>query len=329
LTRWPALARGLAVAAALALAATLIAARYGGPQFLYALFFGIAFNFLSSDPRAEAGIHFAARTVLRVGVALLGARISLAQIAALGGLRVLLVVGAVFATIAFGAWLSRALRRPYAEGLLTGGAVAICGASAALAIAAVLPRNERSTQFTLLTVVGVTALSTLAMITYPAAVPAFHLDSASAGLLLGGTIHDVAQVVAAGHMISEDVGAQATFVKLLRVALLAPVVVVLSLIFREPGRRLGVRAFVPPWFLIVFMALVAANAAGFIPASVERSAGEVSRGCLVVAIAALGVMTSFRELAALGWRPVVMLVSETAFIAILMGSGLVVFRGGA
>ena len=327
MTRWPALARGLAVAAVLALAATLISARYGGPQFLYALFFGIAFNFLSSDPRTQAGIEFAARTVLRVGVALLGARISLTQIAQLGGLRMLLVIGAVFATIAFGAWLARALRRPYAEGLLTGGAVAICGASAALAIAAVLPRDARSTQFTLLTVVGVTALSTLAMITYPAAVPAFHLDTASAGLLLGGTIHDVAQVVAAGHMISEDVGAQATFVKLLRVALLAPVVVVLSLVFREPGRRLGARAFMPPWFLIAFMALVAANAAGFIPAGVEGPLGEISRGCLVVAIAALGVMTSFRELAALGWSPVVMLVSETIFIAILMAGGLTVLRG--
>jgi uncharacterized integral membrane protein (TIGR00698 family) len=329
LTRWPPLARGLAVAAALALAATLISARYGGPQFLYALFFGIAFNFLSADPRTQAGIEFAARTVLRVGVALLGARISLAQISALGGLRVLLVIGAVFATIAFGAWLARALRRPYAEGLLTGGAVAICGASAALAIAAVLPRDARSSQFTLLTVVGVTALSTLAMITYPAAVPAFQLDPAAAGLLLGGTIHDVAQVVAAGHMISEDVGAQATFVKLLRVALLVPVVVVLSLIFRDPGRRLGARAFVPPWFLILFMALVAANAAGFIPAAVERPLGEISRGCLVVAIAALGVMTSFRELAALGWTPVVMLVSETIFIAMLMAGGLIVLRGGA
>jgi uncharacterized integral membrane protein (TIGR00698 family) len=244
-------------------------------------------------------------------------------------MRVLLVIGAVFATIAFGAWLARMLRRPYAEGLLTGGAVAICGASAALAIAAVLPRNERSTEFTLLTVVGVTALSTLAMIIYPAAVPAFGLDAPSAGLLLGGTIHDVAQVVAAGHMISEEAGAQATFVKLLRVALLVPVVVALSLMFREPGRRLGARAYLPPWFLIVFMLFVAANAAGFIPGGVAVALGDVSRGCLVVAIAGLGVMTSFRDLAALGWRPVAMLVSETVFIAMLMAGGLAALRGGA
>lgn len=321
--------RGLVVAGAIALAASFVSARYGGPQLLFALFFGIAFNFLSTDPRTQAGIHFAARTVLRVGVALLGARISLAQIAALGGMRVLLVIGAVFATIAFGAWLARMLRRPYAEGLLTGGAVAICGASAALAIAAVLPRNERSTEFTLLTVVGVTALSTLAMIIYPAAVPAFGLDAPSAGLLLGGTIHDVAQVVAAGHMISEEAGAQATFVKLLRVALLVPVVVALSLMFREPGRRLGARAYLPPWFLIVFMLFVAANAAGFIPGGVAVALGDVSRGCLVVAIAGLGVMTSFRDLAALGWRPVAMLVSETVFIAMLMAGGLAALRGGA
>lgn len=306
----------------IALAATFVSERYGGPQFLFALLFGIAFNFLATHPRTRPGIEFAARTVLRFGVGLLGARITLEQIAALGAGPILLVIGAVVATILFGALIARFFERSLAEGVLTGGAVAICGASAALAISAVLPRGERSSQFTLLTVVGVTALSTLAMILYPAAVPLLGLDAVGAGLFLGGTIHDVAQVVGAGYMISPEAGVNATFVKLLRVAMLVPAVVAISLLFRSRGGTGGRRAPLLPWFLVVFVILVAVNSAGWIPPQAGEWLSGFSRWCLVAAIAALGVMTSFAELAALGWQPVILMVSETVFLAALIVAGL-------
>src|SRR3954471_8203309 len=162
------LAPGVAAAALLAAVATFVSARYGGPQFLYALLFGMAFHFLLAHARTRAGIQFTARTVLRFGVGLLGARIAWEQVVALGGGPVLLVVVGVAGTIAFGVWMARLGGATAVEGLLTGGAVAICGASAALAISAVLPKTERSGHYTLITVVGVTAFSTLAMIIYPA-----------------------------------------------------------------------------------------------------------------------------------------------------------------
>ena len=139
LDAWRRYTPGLITAVVIALAATFVSEHYGGPQFLYALFFGISLNFLADDPRTRPGVELAARTLLRVGVALLGARITLDQIASLGGATVALMVVAVAATLAFGAWLARSMKQPVADGLLTGGAVAICGASAALAIAAVLP----------------------------------------------------------------------------------------------------------------------------------------------------------------------------------------------
>jgi uncharacterized integral membrane protein (TIGR00698 family) len=313
---WP----GFGVAALIAVTATFVSERYGGPQFLFALLFGIAFNFLAIDPRTRPGIEFTARTVLRFGVGLLGARITVEQISALGLAPVLLVMGAVLATILFGALVARLLRISLAEGVLTGGAVAICGASAALAISAVLPKNERSSQFTLLTVVGVTALSTMAMILYPAAVPLLELDAAGAGLFLGGTIHDVAQVVGAGYMISPEAGVTATFVKLLRVAMLVPVVMALSIFFHNKKKGQGTPLL--PWFLVVFVLLAAANSAGWVPPQAGDALASLSRWCLVAAIAALGVMTSFVELAALGWQPVILLVSETLFLATLIMGGL-------
>jgi uncharacterized integral membrane protein (TIGR00698 family) len=319
LTRlWP----GFGVAVLIAVTATFVSERYGGPQFLFALLFGIAFNFLSGDPRTRPGIEFAARPVLRFGVGLLGVRITAGHIVDLGAPAILLVVAAVLVTILFGAALARALKRPLAEGVLTGGAVAICGASAALAISAVLPKDERSSQFTLLTVVGVTALSTLAMILYPAAVPLLDLDATAAGLFLGGTIHDVAQVVGAGYMVSPEAGVTATFVKLLRVAMLVPVVMALSLFFRSRGAAAGARAPLLPWFLVMFVVLAAANSVGWVPVRAGDALASLSRWCLVAAIAALGVMTSFAELAALGWQPVILLVSETLFLAALIIGGL-------
>jgi uncharacterized integral membrane protein (TIGR00698 family) len=319
---WP----GILTAITIALAATFISEHMGGPQLLYALFFGMAFNFAANGEKIKAGIDFSSRQILRFGVALLGARITLEQVHSLGIKAVLLVIAGVILTIFFGVILGRVLRRPLVEGILTGGAVAICGASAALAISAVLPRTEENQRFTLFVVVGVTTLSTVAMILYPTIANVLGLDANAAAIFLGGTIHDVAQVVAAGYLISPQVGDAAVFVKLLRVAMLLPVVIALSLLFRRQGGGQGARPPLLPMFLVGFGLLIAINSLGWIPAEVSKGASALSRWCLVVAISALGVKTSFQQLATLGWRPVLMLVIETVFLAALILGGLMLLR---
>jgi len=329
-SRLAALAPGVLTAVTIALAASFLAERYDGPQLLFALLFGMAFNFAAEGPRVKAGIDFASKKILRFGVALLGARIGLEQIAALGAAPVAIVVAAVAGTILCGWLLSRLLRRPAAEGLLTGGAVAICGASAALAISAVLPQGKDHQRFTLLTVVGVTTLSTAVMVIYPLIAESLALDARGAAIFLGGSIHDVAQVVGAGFMISPEVGDGATLVKLLRVALLVPVVVIFAQIFRTAGAggeaAAGARPPLLPGFLVAFIALVALNSFGAVPPELARWLSDLSRWCLVIAIAALGVKTSFRQLADLGWTPVVMIVGETLFIAALVLAGVMLLR---
>ncbi len=322
---WPVVWPGVLTAITIAMAATFVSEHQGGPQLLYALFFGMAFNFAANGEKVKAGIEFASRQILRFGVALLGARITAEQISGLGAVPIMMVIGGVVLTILFGALVGRLLGRPKTEGLLTGGAVAICGASAALAISAVMPKNEENQRFTLFTVVGVTTLSTVAMIAYPAIARALDLDQGAAAVFLGGTIHDVAQVVAAGYMISPEVGDGATFVKLLRVAMLLPVVLVFSLVFRTRGEG-GARPPVLPGFLIGFAVLVVINSLGIIPKPVTDAASHLSRWCLVVAIAALGVKTSLQQLASLGWRPVLMLAVDTVFLAGLILGGLLILR---
>jgi uncharacterized integral membrane protein (TIGR00698 family) len=307
---------GVLVSVIIAVAATFLSEHYGGPVMLFALLLGMAFYFLSQEGPCAAGIEFASKHVLRIAVGLLGAQITISEIMKLGPMPVIMVVAAVTLTMLFGVVGARAvgLSRPF--GILTAGAVAICGASAALAISSVLPKSETHERDTVFTVIGVTALSTIAMIVYPIIIALFHLDHAAIGVFLGGTIHDVAQVVGAGFSVSDETGNVATFTKLLRVAMLLPVVVALSFIYQAhnttaAGRRL-------PGFLIVFAVLVVVTSLGIIPGPVLVALKSISRWSLVTAIAALGMKTSLKAMADVGGRAIGLIVAETVFLAVLV-----------
>ena len=307
---------GFLVAATIALAATWLSQQYRSPVMLFALLFGMTFHFLHEEGRCVAGIEFSSKAVLRFGVALLGARITANQILELGGMPIATVLGGIISTIALGAFAAQRLGLSRSFGVLSGGAVGICGASAALAIASVLPRTPESERDTILTVVTVTVLSTIAMIAYPLFVTVVGLDHIRAGIFLGGTIHDVAQVVGAGYSISPKTGDVATYVKLLRVTMLLPVVFSIAFVISRgvKGGQSGVTAKLP-LFLVGFAVLVAMNSLGLLPKAANDIANEVSRWSLVTAIAALGMKTSFKDLAAVGWRPIAVMVLETAWIA--------------
>lgn len=321
--RSQALSRGTILALTIAAAASFLSGHYGAPVMLFALLLGMAFNFLATESRCELGIEFAAKTLLRIGVALLGVRLTLSDMAALGLMPVIGVIGLVALTVGSGLAIAPLLGRRWRFGLLTGGAVAICGASAALAIAAVLYTNKRSESDTIFTVVAVTTLSTIAMIGYPILFTAIGATELEMGFLIGATIHDVAQVVGAGFSVSETAGNLATYVKLQRVALL-PVLLLLIIVLipREPGQKITM-----PWFVIAFMVLVAINSAGLIPTPIRDFASDLSRWLLVTAIAALGVKTSLKSIVTVGPRHVGVIVAETLLLLIAAIGFVYLWRG--
>jgi uncharacterized integral membrane protein (TIGR00698 family) len=308
-------APGLAVAAVVGIAATFLSLQYKTSPMLFALLLGMALNFLAEEGKCLPGIRFASSAVLRTGVALLGLRITLSQVQGLGWGVVLLVVVTVALTIGAGLLFSRWLRLSSSFGILTGGAVAICGASAALAIASLLPRHPHAERDASFTVIGVTALSTIAMIVYPMVGALFHLDHGSLGVFLGATIHDVAQVVGAGYGVSLQTGDTATIVKLLRVAMLLPVCFLIGLSLRVRPEAAGRSAPLLPWFVVGFAALVLIGSAGWISVPVVEAGSTLSRWCLVTAIAAIGMKTSLKSLVDMGPRPVVLIVLETLLLA--------------
>ena len=322
---------GVMLCGVIALAATFVSEHYGGPQLLYALLMGLAFHFFNSNPKAAKGINFCGRTVLRCGVALLGARITFSQVSKLGVATALTVVAAVALTILVGLLLARWLGATRDQGLLTGGAVAICGASAALAISSVLPQTKDNERFTLLAVMGVTVMSTVAMVLYPLGLQLLGATPAQAGVVLGGSIHNVAQVVAAGMMLGREAGDTATVVKLFRVMLLMPVVLIIAVLYRQHADVNAPENDVPliPGFLIAFIVLVMLSSVGTISPAMVHVASDASRWMLVIALAAAGVKTSFEDLLKLGWRPVVMLLGETLFILVFIVLAVLLLRVGS
>ena len=313
---------GVLACGVVAAASTFLSQHYGAPVMLFALLLGMAMNFLSGEGPCAAGIEFTSRHVLRVGVALLGLRITVGQIAELGWQPVLIVVLSVVLTIAVSMAVARLMGFQTLFGLLSGGATAICGASAALALAAALPAHPGKERATLFTVVGVSVLSTLAMIVYPMLAHAIGLDPRLAGIFLGATIHDVAQVVGAGYSMSKETGDVATFVKLMRVAMLVPVIVFAVMLTRarasSSDRANGPRPPLLPWFAVAFAVLVAINSTGWLPGAVAKGGSDISRWCLVAAIAGIGMKTQLKELATVGLKPVLLMLGETTFLAALV-----------
>ena len=317
-SQWALYFPGLMACITVAMAATFLSEHYHGPTMLFALLLGMAFNFSTqSNGPAVPGIEFASKKVLRFGIALLGLRIGFAEIADLGIGIVILVVVTVLFTIVVGMLLARVLGFKDNFGLLTGSAVAICGASAAMAVSAVLRKGENHERDTLFTVVGVTALSTVAMILYPVVVGYFQLDDTMAGIFIGASIHDVAQVVGAGYTISEETGDVATLVKLMRLAMLAPLVFLFALTLGEKNAEAsGPPAL--PMFLVAFIFLMLSNNLLPIPEVIVEQLVALSRWCLVTAIVAIGMKTSLGQLADVGGKAIMLIVLETLFLAALV-----------
>ncbi|RDL43524.1 putative sulfate exporter family transporter [Marinomonas piezotolerans] len=316
---------GIMLAMVMGLSAAFLSEHYGAPVMLMALLLGMSFNFMADSEKTGQGLEFSATTLLRVGVALLGVRITISSLTDFGWPILVLTGVLILTVILIGVIAGRLFKLPENMGLLAGCAVAICGASATAAVAAVLPKNQNTNRSVVFTIVGITAMSTTAMIVYPMVANWLGLDERQTGYFLGATIHDVAQVVGAGYGVSEYAGDNATVVKLFRVAMLAPIVFVLAVFFaRKNATPDSYKRFPIPPFLLVFIALMVVNTLGWIPAQVVEFLANLSRWCLVFAIAAIGMRTQLNKLKEVGMAPLILLIVETVFMAVC-GASLAYF----
>jgi uncharacterized integral membrane protein (TIGR00698 family) len=302
------------------------------PAMVLALIVGIMLNSVAMNPHFQLGLVFCVKHLLRWAVALLGLRIALGDIAALGISIGIVVVVSMVVTIVAGFVFARLFSLPAAFGALAGSATAVCGASAALATATVLPDYYGKDADVIFVVIAVNALATLAMVFYPPLATALGFDQHGTGILLGATIHDVAQVVGAGYAVSDAAGNTAVIVKLFRVFLLLPVVLAIAWWFARAGATANTARVPIPVFAFVFLALCVVNsilpATGIAPlyAGVKRWLVEASTDGLLIAISALGLGTSLSSVTKLGLRHMVTVVATTVVILVVVAAALVVLR---
>jgi len=297
-------APGVLVTAIAALAAAWLADHYAAPIVLMGLLIGLALSFLSQDARTHAGLDLMSQTALRIGIVLVGARITAAQLADLGPLPFALLVVIMLTVIVAAVASARLFGQDRHAALLAGGATAICGASAALALYSLIgDRRVDQARFTL-TLVGITVASALAMTLYPVLAAQLGLSDTQAGFLIGASIHDVAQAIGGGFSFSQKAGEVATIVKLTRVALLAPMLMLVALWLGRSGegapeRRIPLRL---PWFITGFLALAAANSLLAFPKPVQDGAATAAQALLLLAIVATAMKARLALLLDQGWR---------------------------
>lgn len=301
---WRALPPGLLIAILATLAAAFLSGRYGAPLTLMALLIGLSLNFLSADDRLAPGLAFASQHLLRVGIVLVGLRITLGQVVSLGPVALAAIAVIVALTIMTALTIGRWTGQHRAFSLIAGGGVAICGASAAMAIATTLGDQRQQRDRLALVLVGISALSAGAMVAYPILAHFLGLSDRQAGFVMGAAIHDVAQALGAGFSYSESAGHVAAIVKLTRVALLAPVLAMIA--FFVPGHG-GAARIGPPWFVIGFFVLAAVNSTGFIPAFATRMAEPLGNGLLAVAVTAVAIRSPLAHLLETGWKPLLVI----------------------
>jgi uncharacterized integral membrane protein (TIGR00698 family) len=314
---------GLALASAVAALAVFAGPGLGWPVMVVGLVFGLGFSLIGHKAVFAPGLDLVARLFLRVGIVVLGTQITLARVAGLGGATLGALVLVMLCALVAGWYGARVFARPKEEGLLAGGATAVCGASASMAIYGVMgPARLTHLQFSL-TLVCVALASALAAILYPVIAQALNLTDSQAGFLMGASIHDVAQSLGAGFAVSQEAGQTATVVKLARVALLGPVLALIALMLarmpapapaegsaQESGKPPGLATLLP-WFIIGFALMVAANTAGWLPETVISAGLTASKLLLLLAVVATALRANVLLVFRVSWRAVMPVVCAT------------------
>lgn len=262
----------------------------------------------------QPGVQFAKARLLRVGIVLYGLRLSFAQVAAVGMNSVLADAWMLLSTFALALWLGRRVLKMDGEvALLMGAGSGICGAAAVVATAPVIGASADRQAVALATVV---IFGTLGIFLYPAMYGWWPFSGTAYGVYVGSSVHEVAQVVAAGRAIGAEVADVAVTTKMIRVMMLAPFLLALSWwVQRGQGR-----ALVVPWFALGFAAVVAFNSWQVLPAHWVRGLLWLDDGLLAMAMAALGLTTRFAAFREAGWKP--LLLGALLMVWLVLAGGM-------
>lgn len=286
------------------------------PLLLAIIVGAVVSNTVRLPERFAAGVTFSSKHLLRAGIVLLGLQLVLGDIVALGWPTVIGVIGVVTASILITLAAAKALGVPPRLGALIACGFSICGAAAVAGVKDTIDadEDEAATAIALVVVFG-----TVMILIAPLAAHAMGLGVTSGGKWVGSSVHEVAQVVAAGSALGPGALKVAVIVKLARVALLAPVAVAFSLAARRSGTAKpdAKRPPIIPLFVVAFLVMVVVASLHLVPAPIAADVKVVQTTLLAAAMFGLGLGVNIKTLRAVGGRPVILGLVSTVSISAL------------
>ncbi|ATW27361.1 YeiH family protein [Candidatus Formimonas warabiya] len=281
---------------------------------IIAIILGMVMNNVGKVPAfLEPGITYSFKKILRIAIIFLGFKLSLSDMGQIGGKGIFLVIVVTAATLMFTLWLGKRLGLDRNLAVLIGAGSSICGASAIAAVAPVIDADDQDITFAVATV---TIFGTLAMFLYPVFYHVFHLPDVLYAVWAGSSIHEVAQVVAAGFAAGEKTGQFATLVKLTRVLLVIPTVLLLGFsTVKKGGENPGFRKGTFPWFVFGFSLVVLINSFSLIPKQIVDQFVTLDSFLLTMAMAGLGLGANYQKLKRVGLKPLYAGLCISVFIS--------------
>lgn len=317
---WPGIALALGVAAVSMLASQVLP---GISALVIAIVVGVMVaNLTVLPPALVPGTQFTAKKLLRAGIVLLGLQVALGDLLALGAPMLAVVVVVVTVGILGTVAIGRLLGVEKGLTILVACGFSICGAAAVAAAAGVTDPEEEHEERTVTAIALVVLCGTLMIAAVPAVAALLQLSPEAAGLWAGASIHEVAQVVAAGGALGGTALTLAVIVKLARVLMLAPVMATLSLQQRREGMAEGKRPPLVPLFVLGFLAMVVLRSVAPLPAPVLEIGAMLQTGLLAAAMFALGTGVRVRRLLQVGPRPFALAALSTLLVACLALGGV-------
>ncbi len=271
----------------------------------------------------DAGVLFAKQHLLRLGIILYGFRLTFTQIAEVGASGIVIDILTLSSTFLLACWLGqKVFGLDKHTSWLIGAGSSICGAAAVLATEPVVKAEASKVTVAVATVV---IFGTLAIFLYPVLYPLLTplFSTTTFGIYIGSTMHEVAQVVAAGHAVSPETENAAVIAKMLRVMMLAPFLLLLAARVKQlaPAGESQHSKITIPWFAILFILVAVFNSFHLLPAALVKALITLDTVLLAMAMAALGMTTHISALKKAGVRP--LLMALVLFIWLIVGGGLI------
>lgn len=278
-----------------------------------ALLVGMALNpLVSRYQRLDAGVSYAGKMILRIGIILMGVNLNFAQVVNVGKYSMFLMLFTMATAFGAGNLIGRLFKMNWKITNLLAVSTAICGGSAVAAVGPVIKAKDEDVAYA---ISSTFIFDILTVVAIPWLGMAMGMSNLGYGLWVGTVVNDTSSVVAAGYAFSEAAGNTAVIVKLTRTLFIIPYVLIFSFITERleaktqdvnQGRTPINFKKIFPHFIILFLVVVALRSTGIIPEAIVPGLSNTSRFCMVMALAAIGLKTSFSEIRNIGFKPMIL-----------------------